>query len=198
MITRNFNFKYTNSSEGQTFNVADTDTSTTPVVQRGQKLTLFSTRLYDVRWAARRLLRLCNRRGIPCFYFSSFYSNPDRVDHVTGSVFLGGTEAERDFRAYRKPEEANMRIGYMSPIFIKVLHPNYTTSVQEDEKGQTLIEEAEITLPMIALFKRWDRFKILDKNYIAVSEAKLVYDNKGFVEGQKITIRSLRPSVIET
>lgn len=189
-------FIYDIISAGIEIEVEDTDTTDIDVTIVGKHTQLFATRIYDVRYGARKFLRFCNRRGVPCYYYEAFYTDDEtKVDSLTGTYSFSGVEAEQEFRTMRSEEEANLRIGHFSPVLIKVLQPNYTTRTVTTDKGVIHEEEAEITVPAVSMFKRWDQLEIQDKNWIVLDEPKLIYDNKGMLEGFKLRCKSRRPSI---
>jgi hypothetical protein len=192
-----FGMKCATTSIGMIFAVPISDSVSELSTIQGSKITSFAARVYDTRVHGRRLLRLCNRRGKPCYYYSAYYVSPDRKDPYTGTINLSGTLVERELSSGRIDSESNPRVGYMPPVFMKILEPTYNTQRITDEKGESAVEEAMVTFPPVFLPRRWDRFKIGVFNHIVVEEPKVMYDNKGFVLGYLLRVRSLTPALIE-
>ena len=168
----------------------------TTETQIGNTITYFATRVYDVRWNARRHMRMVHRHGVPAFYFRSFYLQPNQLDKLTGTTEMSGVVPEKRFWSGRGQAETNPEIGYMTPILIKVLQPNFVADIAKDEWGNVYEAEALIDAPAYFMYNRWDILKIQDTNWVVTEEPKIVYDNKGYLDGFQLRCRALRVGII--
>lgn len=165
--------------------------------QPGGEARHFATRIYDVRWAGRRNNRYINRAGIPALLYKSFYAHPELRDTLTGTLRVSGIIAAQRFSIGATQSETNLEIGYLSPVLIKVLQPNYQSSATKDERGQIYEEQAELTVAPVAMFTKWDIIKTLDKFWVVQEEPKVVFDKRGHTEGFILKVSSLRPGIID-
>jgi len=189
-----FQFKYLHTEYGITIDPYPFEN--TMETQVGSIVRYFSTKIFDVRWAARRFMRMVHRSGIPVNYYEAFYLNEGQKDSLTGTQNFSGVVAEQTFDTGRSESEPNIEIGYFSPKLIKVLQPNFKGEVTKEEKGLIYEQEAEITAPAYFLFHRWDILQIQDSKWVIINEPKIIYDNKGFVEGFSLRVRLLRPGIV--
>jgi hypothetical protein len=199
MITKTLTFLYQNSLEGQItapYVLSAPGQEAIVSEEHGTITKRFAARVYDVRWAARRFMRMVHRHGIPCFYYEAFYNDPAQFDKFTGSRRVSGVMAEQNFSTGTAEEKPNREIGYFLPRLIKCLQPNYEAQASKEELGNIYIEEGIITVPAYWMFHRWDILRVQDKNWVVTQEPKLIYDNKGYVEGFELVCRSLRTGII--
>lgn len=179
------------------------DTAGTYVEHTGGESTLvktvysYPTRIYDVRWSARRYKNSIERMGLYADYYEAFYITPEYKDNLTGTLKLSGLLAEQNFSTGREEFETNLEIGYFKPKLIAMLQPTYQPSLSEEERGNIYLEAAEIEVPIYYMFHRWDIIRSQDKNWVVYREPKLLYDYKGYIFGFTLEVRSLRPGIVD-
>lgn len=183
--------------KGTIVSVDTGDSSSEIIIHDGTESYSFPTRIYDIRYGARRFLRMCNRKGVPCEYYSAYVTDRSRIDKYTGTYTLSGTLLEKYFITGREEEDLNLMISHFDPVLIKVLQPNYVNNIATEDIGNVFIEEAEIAAPAVSMFKRWDILRVQDKNWVVWAEPKLIYDHRGMLEGFKLVCRSLRTGIID-
>lgn len=160
-------------------------------------LELFSSKIYDVRIGARRQARYAARRGIIAEYYESFHVSSEDLDEFTGFYRETGIMAEQLFSFGRDVSQADRRILYVRPIFIKVLQPNYVNSTEYSEKGSIYKEEAEIFVPAMIPVKKWDMLRVQDRNWIVFDKPQIIYDYRNSaVEGFKVRCLSQNPATV--
>lgn len=197
MVSLEFRGIIKTATSGASIIVETDDNATTVFSQSGNEEYFFATKILDVRWAARRYLRMINRRGLVAEYYEAYYADEHKVSGLHGTLNITGTLAEREFKSGRSNNQTNLRIGYYSPKLIKVLQPNYVGQLSEEERGLTYEAQAIIAAPVVAMFHRWDILRIQDKQWVVMDEPKLVYDHKGHLEGYELKVWSLKPGIID-
>lgn len=193
-----FTLKTKNSNNVEIIVVDSQDGSVTTGAQPGNSIVFYATKILDVRWAARRNMNFLRHKGIPALYFEAYYDGMESLDDATGSVVNAGVQSEQYFRDDTRIDEVNTRIGYLPPKLIRVAQPNYINETMTDERGNIYTEQAELTLPAIGLFKKWDKFKIANHQWIVIDNPKSIYDNKGeAIEGFKVKCVALQTGEID-
>jgi predicted RNA methylase len=167
------------------------------VEQIGTIVKHFSTRIFDVRWAARRHARTIARAGLPAEYYRAFYLDINKRNELIGTKYLSGIGGEQIYRSMRAEAETNVEVGYFPPMLIKVLQPNFTSSLTQEERGTIYEAEAQLTVPAYFMFHRWDMIKIQGQNWIVIEEPKIIYSNRGYLEAFSLRVKSLRSGIID-